>query len=217
MALSHSASIVMDSLVFYVDAANKKSYSGTGSTWSDLSTSANNATLVSSPTLTSGSHFSFNTTARRATINSPYGKTGQMTASIGYRRNESQSSSDWRTLLGHASANFHHLISQQVSRNLGIWDGSFKDFGYNPPQDSKFHIYTVVYTSGSSATLYIDGIQGNTVSTTLDLNTYKIGSIGNWSSGYWAGDISFVQLYSRALTAAEIKENFNAVQGRYGI
>ena len=177
MSLSHSPIIIRDGLVLYLDAENAKSYSGTGTTWSDLSPSLNNATLVSSPTFTSGSHFSFDASAKRATINTPYGKTGQMTAFIGYRRNEATSSTTWRTLLGDVSANFHHLISQQTSRNLGIWDGSFKDFGYNPPQDSKFHIYTVVYTSGSSATLYIDGVQGNTVSTTLDLNTYKIGSI----------------------------------------
>ena len=36
MSYSYGKSIVTDGLVFYVDAANSKSYSGTGTTWTDL-------------------------------------------------------------------------------------------------------------------------------------------------------------------------------------
>jgi hypothetical protein len=53
--------------------------------------------------------------------------------------------------------------------------------------------------------------QGSTVSrigedTTLGLPPYR-----------WTGSISNVQLYDRALTAAEIQQNFNALRGRYSI
>lgn len=186
-------------------------------TWNNLMGS-NFGTSVSLPAFTPGSHFSFNGSGKRSIIESPFGQAGKTTITIGYRRNETTSSTTWRTLLGHASSNIHHLISNSSSRNLGIFDGSFRDFGYNPPQDSKFHIYNIIYTSGSSATLYIDGNQGNTVSTTLNLTTNPIGSIGNWGgSNYWAGDISFVQIYNRQLLDSEIKENFNALRGRYGI
>ena len=33
----------------------------------------------------------------------------------------------------------------------------------------------------------------------------------------WNGSISLVQLYNRALTAAEVQQNFNALRGRYGV
>ena len=36
MSLGHGAKVVTDNIDFYVDAANSKSYSGSGTTWYDL-------------------------------------------------------------------------------------------------------------------------------------------------------------------------------------
>ncbi len=46
MSLHHSPRIVTDGLVLYLDAANPKSYPGTGTSWYDLSGNGNNGTLV---------------------------------------------------------------------------------------------------------------------------------------------------------------------------
>jgi hypothetical protein len=46
--------IVTNGLVFFVDAANKESYLGSGTTWKDLSGKGNNGTLVNGPTFDSG-------------------------------------------------------------------------------------------------------------------------------------------------------------------
>ena len=46
MGLSHSPRIVTDGLVLCLDAANKRSYPGAGTTWTDLSSSKANGTLV---------------------------------------------------------------------------------------------------------------------------------------------------------------------------
>ena len=46
MALAHSPKIVTDGLVLCLDAANPKSYPGSGTTWTDLSGNGNNGTLV---------------------------------------------------------------------------------------------------------------------------------------------------------------------------
>ena len=47
MALRHSPKIVTDGLVLALDAANTRSYPGSGSTWFDLSGNNHNATLNS--------------------------------------------------------------------------------------------------------------------------------------------------------------------------
>ena len=47
MGLAHSPQIVTDNLVFCLDAANTKSYGGSGTTWTDLSGKGNNGTLTS--------------------------------------------------------------------------------------------------------------------------------------------------------------------------
>ena len=41
--------IVTDGLVLYLDAANTKSYTGTGTTWYDLTKNGNNGVLTSGP------------------------------------------------------------------------------------------------------------------------------------------------------------------------
>jgi hypothetical protein len=57
--------IVTNGLVLYLDAANTKSYPGTGTSWLDLSKVGSNSTLVSSPVFTSSNgngNFTFNGT-----------------------------------------------------------------------------------------------------------------------------------------------------------
>ena len=53
MGLSHSPRIVTDGLVFCVDAGDKMSYPGAGTTWTDLSKNRNNGTLINGPTFDS--------------------------------------------------------------------------------------------------------------------------------------------------------------------
>ena len=54
--------LITNGLVLYLDAANPTSYSGTGTTWTDLSGNGNNGTLMNSPiySATSGGNFVFN-------------------------------------------------------------------------------------------------------------------------------------------------------------
>ena len=54
MALQHSPSIVTSGLVLCVDAANPRSYPGSGTTWYDASGNGNTGTLSNGPVYTSG-------------------------------------------------------------------------------------------------------------------------------------------------------------------
>jgi hypothetical protein len=53
MGFYRGPSIVRDGLIFYLDAANTKSYPGTGTTWFDNSGYGTNGTLVNGPTFSS--------------------------------------------------------------------------------------------------------------------------------------------------------------------
>jgi hypothetical protein len=50
MGLGHSPRIVTDGLVLCLDAANARSYPGTGTTWTDRSGNGNDGTLINGPT-----------------------------------------------------------------------------------------------------------------------------------------------------------------------
>jgi hypothetical protein len=56
MSFHHSPRIVSNGLVLYLDAANPKSYTGSGTTWSDLSGNGNNGTLTNGPTFDSSNN-----------------------------------------------------------------------------------------------------------------------------------------------------------------
>jgi hypothetical protein len=220
MAFNYSPKIVTDGLVLYLDAANPNSYVSGSISWRDISRGGNNGTLVNGPTYNSanGGSIVFDGSNKRATLTSPFGQSGFTTLSTWYNRVEENSSTTWRTLYATISTNIHHLISQSTTRELGIFDGSFRGFGYTPPIDGKFHNYTVIYQSATNATLYVDGQFTSTISIILNLSTSLIGSIGNWSSGnYWAGNLALTQIYNRALSATEVLQNYNATKTRFGL
>ena len=53
MALNHSPSIVTNGLVLCLDAANTKSYPGSGTTWTDISGNGTSGTLTNGPVFNS--------------------------------------------------------------------------------------------------------------------------------------------------------------------
>ena len=60
MALAHSPRIVRDNIVQYLDAANTKSYPGSGTTWTDMSSRNRDGTLTNGPTFSTDNLGCFN-------------------------------------------------------------------------------------------------------------------------------------------------------------
>lgn len=85
--------------------------------------------------------------------------------------------------------------------------------------------YQVVFTfTSGSQVLYINGVVVNTGITTGTVATNNGGmSIGAYGgqigshSYYYNGSVSIAKVYNRALSAAEVQQNFNALRGRFGI
>ena len=74
--------------------------------------------------------------------------------------------------------------------------------------------------------LYIDGNFVSAFSGITSPQSYsgywKIGgnSLGGWpntSNAYFTGNIGMVHVYNRAITAAEVAENFSQTRGRFGV
>jgi hypothetical protein len=79
---------------------------------------------------------------------------------------------------------------------------------------------TILYTikrSGSTATLYINGAE--IASGTVSTNNFDIRTVGySYSTSYASlGTIPVTRIYNRALTAAEVKQNFDFYDARFGI
>jgi hypothetical protein len=79
--------------------------------------------------------------------------------------------------------------------------------------------YVLVYDTVSNQKLvYLNGIlsSSNVTNGNMVLGDFRIGVATNLNA-YYRGNISNFKVYNRALTAAEISQNFSALRGRYGI
>ena len=225
MALSHGPPIVTNGLVLALDAADRNSYPGSGTTWTDLSGNGNNGTLVNGPTYSSsnGGSLSFDGVDDYVQIAGSI-VTSQATFIIWMRRNGSQNS--FSGIIFSRGTSVSGMNFNSTTNKIGYhWNDSSNTYDW----DSGLTVPNLTWcmcaisVSGSSATGYLcqsSGITSSTnnvshTSTTLD--DIKIGYDDTSGSRIIKGDVAQVSIYNKALTAAEVSQNFNATRSRYSI
>ena len=228
MALSHSPSIVLDGLVLCLDAGNPKSYPGSGTTWTDLSGNGNNGTLVNGVGY-SGSNLgslSFDGVDDRGTFTTPITSTSNQTYEI------------WTNAIASASAAQGYAYLLHTNNADSTTGNSYMNIGIRPTQQyfatfngahttmelgvtaNTSNIIQIVLTwDGSTQRAYANGISKNSQALTgTPQNFSTTTSFGDDKSTTYRmiqGNIYSIKIYSRALSAAEIQQNYNALKSRY--
>jgi len=232
MALQHSPQVVLDGLVLSLDAANSRSYPGTGTSWNDLSLNKNNATLVG-PTYqtTDGGRFDFdgnNDYVNNLSALSDSFWQANWTASFWVRLDTistTTNESNDKVILEHgtdATRQGLKLFNRNSKAQITITGGA----GYELSSNSTISAstwYNFVWTlnnSISGAEVYLNG--SSDASNTLLFSYTGTGSNTQIGDGSlpglpFDGQIGKCDFYDRVLTAAEIKQNYDAHRGRYGI
>ena len=219
MGTAYNASVVKDGLVLYLDAANPKSYPGTGTTWYDLSGNGRHATKAGSqsPTypLFSNGYFTF---------------TGGVLADNYSRFQVSVPNLNAVTAFAiHYStqAGNHVMRMSSDSFQLGP-DGfcagvSFSDIGTGGDRTATLNTWVcdALTFNGSNLIGYRNGVSVASATrgtpTGLAGGTLNIGTRNDAYAAHYVGRISLVIIYDRVLSANEIQQNFIALRGRYGI
>jgi len=244
MGAAAGPDIVEDGLVLCLDAANERSYPGSGNTWYDLSGNGNNATLINM----SNNNFSvdgngalyFDGSNDYANINPNLGpkliENGEATEIYWFKIPNNFSSrafttlwidTNYRPIGNFTSGSESESISIYVSGNNYL--RAYYEKGDNFYHDGKWH--NLIYVWGTN---YHKMIVDN-VNITNELR-YENGSpnegfsriynnpptdikLANRTRDFYFRDgyISLVKLYNRALSDAEIKQNFEATRSRYRI
>jgi hypothetical protein len=225
MALSHSPSIITNGLVLCLDAANPKSYPGSGTTWTDLSGNGNNGELVNSPAYNSLNlgFFQFATNTFARIQNNTALDTQTPTVEVWVKTNNTNQNGFW---FEKGTVNTQYSLFQEgttIRWRMFIGGGITQLSTTTATYMDTSNWYQVVgtYTSGTRR-LYINGVQVNsdTQSGTIATNSggMSIGVYGGFNGGrgyYYNGNLSLCRIYNRALTAQEIQQNFNATKSRY--
>ena len=129
--------------------------------------------------------------------------------------------------IGASVIDYHSWYWTVYQQKLALWNVSPGGwyFGNTTIQsDTWYNAVLVSSDSGTQMTAYLNGVNdGGTLgsySWNASYSGLKIGYIGRGDSGngrYFYGKYPIFSAYNRALTAAEIQQNFNALRGRFGI
>lgn len=215
-------SIVSAGLILELDAGNTGSYPGTGTTWTDLSGNGKNGTLVNSPTFatTGGGIINYAGTARVSTALT-VGATYSMSV---WFRLTSVTNGSFGALLGVYQSKYQCMIMDGSLSLVRVYVENQADgdaFDSSTISANTFYNYVLVREGDSTTNgykLYVNGsLTGSR--TTLTRASTDFVYVGGRPDATQTppGGISCAHIYNRALTAAEIQQNFNALRGRFGI
>jgi len=211
--------------LLYIDMGNPTSYSGSGTTYTDLSRNANNGTSAGSPVYSSAysGYTNFNGSQYIATPTAKYNQTYTGKTVIVAARLTGITAGTFRCLFGTASGtrNFNTYI---YSPSAGVYQihystGGGGGFSNNLPlTTNQWFVVAVTHFTDGTVNYYFNGQPigtntGNTFSQWVSNGNENIGAGDN----YWYGDIGLCAVYGRALSANEIQENYNAIAWRYDL
>jgi uncharacterized protein (TIGR02145 family) len=216
-----SKPIITSGLVLYLDAGNTSYYPGSGTTWTDLSSSGNNGTLTNGPTYSSsnGGSIVFD------------GGNDFISFSTGLPSTDNLTYEAWVNPSVLNGLRVILMPDNWIASSTAIeFDGNLLQFALYGESD-KYSTYTfntnnwyqiaVVYSkSAKTISFYVNGSLTNTENynnpSTVSNTTLKMGA-WDGSSRFFNGNIGQIRIYNRALTAAEILQNYNALRPRFAI
>ena len=226
MSTKYSPQIVTSGLVLVLDAANKVSYTGSGTSWYDLSGNGYNGTLTNGPTFSNinGGTLNFDGTDDYATF-------GNVLANL------TNLSLECFVKFGIQSTSFNGIISKTLSNADGYeirtsngatstttivefrYVGDNASIGFGTLTNGIWYHLVATGTNGSQKT-YINGVQAysNTValSPSANSNSLVIGKLA-YAGLYANMSMGYARIYNRVLTATEVLQNYNATKTRFGL
>lgn len=220
--------IITNGLILNLDAGNSASYSGSGTTWTDLSGNGNNGTLTNGPTYTSsnGGSIVFDGINDYVTLGSTLSGTLAGTISFwikltntittGYAGNQRPwgKNADFECRWGGNSSVTDRNLVTDIGGILSLVSVQ------NTWLNTVWYNITIVYNGATnSSALYIQGVldaTGTAGNVTGLTGNWIIGATSS-TAGPLNGQISQYLIYNRALSAAEVQQNFNATRNRFGL
>lgn len=235
MGLAHSPKIVTDGLVLAYDAANSKSYPGSGTTCFDISGKGYNGTLHNGLGYSSNNSGIFVLNGTNNFILAPsvntLGKLPNHAFEIWFKSPGLGSGQSIGGLIcpdygmityinsdGNIQYTLYNSDAEPYYALVNITTTGVNCF------DNKWH-HVVCTRNEDNASIYVDSVIKSTVSgggtwsgSTLwsDMNI-SIGRNPNDGIYNLLGNIGIAKIYNKYLTAQEIKQNFNALRGRFGV
>jgi hypothetical protein len=234
MAEIHGPKIVTSGLVFYLDAADKTSYPGSGTTWYDVSGNGYHSTGIGSPTYdgsTKSFYFDASDDRFTSTIASPFDLYSLEIAFKPHKEiapNTTPDSAGYsllgirRTAGSNNGINVYEWTGGMTNETVSFWSHDGYATGITDTVTNGFH--SMVFNwNGSTYDIWLDGVKRSTIQRStghaqlLTSVTYIDPGYSVGYSYYHKGNISNIRAYNRILTTQEIQQNYNATKTRFGL
>ena len=230
MATQYNPRIVTDNLVLCVDSANTKSYPGSGTAWNDISGNGNNITLSSSgisyDSTDGGGSIVFDGTdgegSNSLSIDNIDDNGGSLevwckiTDTSGYRHIAGWRGTDSFYMLLLSNNGSMEARADGAGSNVDI---DTSDYGTAFWANNWNHIVFTLNRSDNKTRFYLNGSLVDTSSSTVGAmgtnNLFELMKTADLSIATSAGKLSQVRVYGKALSIAEVKQNYNAQKGRF--
>jgi hypothetical protein len=210
--------VVQSGLVLNLDAGVSSSYPGSGTAWTDLSGNGNTGTLVNGVgySASNGGSLSFD------------GTNDYVLTPVNIDANPNTVSAWFNASATNGARGIVITDNGGWDKGFEITDGVFNiHVGDNLSStgvsalSNTWYFGTIVYTS-ISMSFYINGVNiwnggapGGTSGSTVEIGRANFNAGGG--SRFFIGNIAQVSIYNKALSAAEVSQNYNALRGRFGI
>jgi hypothetical protein len=216
-AATGGGGIVTSGLVMHLDAGNAASYPGTGTAWTDLTGNGNNGTLTNGPTYSAADGGSIVFDGSNDYVdcgNAASLQVSTYTLEIWFKA--TSANSGYRGLLVKQLAYGLFLLNN----TLGSYDWpstAFLSTGINAG-DGVWRQAVLTMTAGGSRTIYVNAASIISGTGSVSNQTVPV-TIGGEPGGlqYSQSNIAISRIYNRALSAAEITQNFDAQKARFGL
>lgn len=233
MATDYNPRMVSDSLAFLLDAGNVKSYPGTGTSWYDLGPNKYVGSMTAGLTYSSsnggyinfpGGHYCLFSSIAGSVMADPGAFPG-ISFGLWYYPTSSQASQYVFTSAGGSGRKGFDILLQNSGNTdyIRVTSATATYTNTNSVETLNTWQHIVGVWDGASLITYVNGVNTNiTTSTTVGYTTTfdqvclgsPPGSLGSYT---YVGRISMAFVYSKALSAQEVLQNYNALRGRFGL
>jgi len=217
--------IVTNGLVLHLDAANSRSYISGSNKWNDLSGNNNNGTLTNGTTFSSenGGSIVFDGADDYVSISQNI-NLSNITLEFFYK---ALVSSPYEYLISNARDccgphNGYELLTVNGVPKFSIWNSTQVTVNGTSTLTNQIYQITATY-DGSQLKIYQNGILTGTANSALGIGSppshnLAIGGMGILPSTYnLTGNIYVGRIYNRALSAAEVLQNYNSQKSRFNL
>lgn len=221
-------SVVTDGLVLYLDAANYKSYPGSGTAWSDLTINNNNGTLTNGPTFSSanGGSIVFDGVDDYVSGSSFTPNFTNKTLSAWVKLNSvSQQGGGVINIQSDSGTIFDAIVYNETNSGWGFGSNSFLRTTWSGVKETSTNNWVNILATyqNNNYNLYRNGvvILNTTSYLAYNFNFSSKSLLGYRHTGgtgaFLSANISNAQIYNRALSAGEVLQNYNALKRRFNL